>query len=61
MPVKDREAAEAGKQGGEMAREIVPLEDVMNYMRRYARENPETFALWCLGIGFVLGWRLKPW
>lgn len=29
--------------------------------REYARSNPETVALWCVGIGFVLGWKLKPW
>lgn len=35
--------------------------DVLAYLRDYARENPEITALWCLGIGFVLGWKLKPW
>jgi hypothetical protein len=36
-------------------------QDLMQYFREYARENPEKTALWCLGIGFVLGWKLKPW
>ena len=35
--------------------------DVVQYLREYARENPETAALWCFGIGFVLGWKLKMW
>jgi hypothetical protein len=35
--------------------------DVIDYLREYAREKPEVAALWCLGIGFVLGWKLKPW
>ena len=35
--------------------------DLISYLRDYARENPEAAALWCLGIGFVLGWKLKPW
>ncbi|MBL9122169.1 MAG: hypothetical protein JNG90_00965 [Planctomycetaceae bacterium] len=35
--------------------------DLMKHVRDYARENPEATALWCLGIGFVLGWKLKPW
>jgi hypothetical protein len=35
--------------------------DAMDRLRDYARENPMTFALWALGIGFVLGWKLKPW
>ena len=41
--------------------EIQPLEDAMSYLRAYAREKPEMAALWCFGIGFVLGWKLKPW
>jgi hypothetical protein len=35
--------------------------DVLDYLREYAREKPEVAALWCLGIGFILGWKLKPW
>ncbi|MGE3778467.1 MAG: hypothetical protein AB7F89_14875 [Pirellulaceae bacterium] len=31
------------------------------YFRQYAAERPEVVVLWALGIGFVLGWRLKPW
>jgi hypothetical protein len=40
---------------------LQPLQDLMNYCRNYAREQPEMAALWCFGIGFVLGWKLKPW
>lgn len=29
--------------------------------REYAREKPEMVALWSLGIGFVLGWKLRLW
>ena len=36
-------------------------EDLVHYLTKYARENPGYAALTCLGIGFVLGWRLKPW
>jgi ElaB/YqjD/DUF883 family membrane-anchored ribosome-binding protein len=35
--------------------------DFVQYLREYARENPETAALWCFGIGFMLGWKLKMW
>jgi hypothetical protein len=35
--------------------------DVMDYLKEYAREKPEVAALWCLGIGFIIGWKLKPW
>ena len=34
--------------------------DLIQYLREYARENPESAALWCFGIGFILGWKLKP-
>jgi hypothetical protein len=37
------------------------MQDIMACLRDYAREKPEVVALWCLGIGFVLGWKLKPW
>jgi hypothetical protein len=33
----------------------------MDLLREYGRERPEVIALWCFGIGFVLGWKLKPW
>jgi hypothetical protein len=38
-----------------------PTDDLVQYFREYTREKPEMVALWCLGIGFVLGWKLKPW
>jgi hypothetical protein len=38
-----------------------PIEDAFEYLRAYARERPEVMALTCFGIGFILGWKLKPW
>ena len=35
--------------------------DLVEYAKQYAHEKPEAAALWCLGIGFILGWKLKPW
>lgn len=35
--------------------------DLVQYAREYVRENPETAAIWCFGIGFLLGWKLKIW
>jgi hypothetical protein len=35
--------------------------DLVEYLREYARQRPEVAALWCFGIGFILGWKLKPW
>lgn len=36
-------------------------EDVIEYLTSYARQKPAHAALFCLGVGFVLGWKLKPW
>ncbi len=41
--------------------EIHPIDDALEYCKAYARQKPETAALVCIGIGFVLGWKLKPW
>jgi hypothetical protein len=45
----------------EASERLRPCGDVVEYFRQYARERPEVAALWCLGIGFVLGWKLKIW
>jgi hypothetical protein len=41
--------------------EMDATRDLVEYLREYARRKPEVAALWCFGIGFVLGWKLKPW
>jgi hypothetical protein len=41
--------------------ELHPLEDIGTYLREYARERPEIVALTCFAVGFILGWKLKPW
>ncbi|HBN79703.1 MAG TPA: hypothetical protein DD473_28545 [Planctomycetaceae bacterium] len=38
-----------------------PGQDLIAYVKDYARQKPEAAALWCFGIGFVVGWKLKPW
>ena len=53
-PAADRESSSAKD-------ERRPIDDLVDYVISYAREKPEVAALWCLGIGFVLGWKLKPW
>ena len=47
-------------QGGD-ENAMLPFDDMYKYFQEYARERPEVVALWCFGIGFVLGWKLKPW
>ena len=41
--------------------ELNLVEDLVAYLRRSARERPEAFACTCFAVGFILGWRLKPW
>ena len=31
------------------------------HFREYKQERPGVVALWCFGIGFALGWKLKLW
>lgn len=38
-----------------------PASDLVAYFFKYSRQRPEVVALWCLGVGFALGWKLKPW
>lgn len=41
--------------------QLRPADDFVDYLTSYARQKPEVAALWCFGVGFVLGWKLKPW
>ena len=41
--------------------ELNPLSDFQRYAIQYAKQEPEVCALGCLFVGFVLGWKLKPW
>ena len=35
--------------------------DALDRLKDYARGNPVRFGLWAFGIGFIVGWKLKPW
>lgn len=48
-----------GGDGAENA--LQPFDDLYKYFQDYARERPDVVAMWCFGVGFVLGWKLKPW
>lgn len=41
--------------------QLQPVDDIVDYVTTYARQNPGTAALWCFGVGFIVGWKLKPW
>jgi len=45
----------------ESCSEVQPLVDLKDYVITYAREKPDVALLTCLGLGFILGWKLKPW
>ena len=42
-------------------RPLRPATDLAAYLKSYAKEHPDVAALWCFGVGFVVGWKLKPW
>jgi hypothetical protein len=54
-----RESAISQEDIEQKTREITS--DIVEYLTEYARQNPGYTALFCLGTGFVLGWKLKPW
>lgn len=37
-----------------------PAYDVLGLLRDYARQKPDVAAMWCFGIGIIVGWKLKP-
>lgn len=41
--------------------EMHPVDDLVQYVSEYTRARPETVAIACFAVGFILGWRLKPW
>jgi hypothetical protein len=53
------QASHSSSQDGTVS--LHPREDLVDYVSQYAREKPEVIALWCFGVGFILGWKLKPW
>jgi len=44
-----------------MESRVQTTKSACEHFREYGRERPEVVALWCFGIGFVLGWKLKLW
>ena len=34
--------------------------ELSGVLARYAQQHPEMAALACIGVGFYLGWKLKP-
>ena len=62
-PVEDRSGSRPATRSelNKQCQEMGAGEAAMCYLRSYAKEKPETVALWALGVGFILGWKLRPW
>lgn len=61
-PTQTRERSETSSdRGGNHGTELQPFDDLYKYFEKYAREKPEVVAMCCFGVGFILGWKLKPW
>jgi hypothetical protein len=58
---REQSTSEGGRALRQNRSQKRPFDDLLEYARTYAREQPETFAVACFGVGFILGWRLKPW
>jgi hypothetical protein len=54
-------ATETARDIGRPGDKLRPISDLLSYGRQYARARPEVVALWCFGVGFALGWKLKMW
>ena len=37
-----------------------PAEDLVGLLKDYAREKPDVAAMWCFGLGVLIGWKLRP-
>lgn len=37
-----------------------PTKDIVSLLQDYAKNKPEVAAMWCFGIGFFVGWKLRP-
>jgi len=61
-PTEEREFPRHDPSSGRGPEGLPPMvEHVLESVEAYGRANPLSFGLWMLGIGFVLGWKLKIW
>lgn len=51
----------SGKEKSGEREKIDMFGDFCDYSTNYMREQPETAALILVGIGFILGWKMKMW
>lgn len=36
-----------------------PAQDLLGVLTNYAKRKPEVAAMWCFGLGVLVGWRLR--
>ena len=66
MEVAGEKMATVAKSAAETAKEYgkhyvgEPTKDMVSLLQDYAKNKPEVAALWCFGIGFFVGWKLRP-
>lgn len=36
-----------------------PSGDLVSLLKDYAHDKPDVAALWCLGLGILIGWKLR--
>lgn len=56
-----RIAGSAGEVTQEYAQHYVaePAKDIYSLLRDYANDKPDVAAMWCFGLGVVVGWKLR--
>lgn len=36
-----------------------PARDLFGILRGYANDKPDVAAMWCFGLGIIVGWKLR--
>jgi len=36
-----------------------PARDIFGVLKDYAQEKPDVAAMWCFGLGLMIGWKLR--
>jgi ElaB/YqjD/DUF883 family membrane-anchored ribosome-binding protein len=61
QPPSHANSAIQNRLSAERNRSLKPTQDIVDCVRDYVRQKPDVTALWCFGLGIVVGWKTKPW
>lgn len=55
-------AQSAASTGQDMAEHYVtePAKDLVTLAKDFVKKKPDVAAMWCFGLGLIVGWKLKP-